>query len=453
MKNSLKVLLMVFWAIVLVGCGGGRPYAPLIEVAATSFTMSGSSPQSVQVGQSAVYTISTANSNVQPAKQTRETDTIGFSVESGLPAGATATFDPTSVAVGGTTTLTVHTAGSTPVGTYTIVVVGTRGSTVQRVNLSLLVSQTFALSASGAQSVDAGNSASFTISENFGAQQRPARSSTPITLSVAGLPTGTTATFTPGSINQGGSSQLTLHTSSNTPPGAYTFTVTGDRDGELRTTTVSLNVSIEFNVNGSAAQTVTAGSPGSFSFTPVQVVASSRGDRDVTMAVVSGVPAGATASFATTTTPLGTADVLTVNTSGETPPGTYTITVSGTLGGRTRTATGTLTVLAPPDFSLSSEGFVNVGLGSPGSVVVNVNSSSPAKGRGANDVTLSVTNGMPVGMSASFAPTTTTIGSTSTVTFSINGSTPIGEYGVTVSGTNGFFTHTTTIFVDVVPAG
>ena len=68
---------------------------------------------------------------------------------SGLPAGATTAFNPASVATSGSSTLTISTGTTTPVGSYTITVQGTSGSLVHAVSLTLVVTgPDFALVAS-----------------------------------------------------------------------------------------------------------------------------------------------------------------------------------------------------------------------------------------------------------------------------------------------------------------
>lgn len=57
----------------------------------------------------------------------------------GLPSGATASFNPGSISVGGSSTLTVSTSASTPAGTYTITVTGTEGSTSTQTTFTLTV--------------------------------------------------------------------------------------------------------------------------------------------------------------------------------------------------------------------------------------------------------------------------------------------------------------------------
>ncbi len=85
----------------------------------------GLSPASgtVQPGQSATVTVNTATTS-------GAAQAVSLSA-SGLPAGATATFNPASVQSGGSSTLTIATSASTPTGTSTITVTGD-GTSVDR---------------------------------------------------------------------------------------------------------------------------------------------------------------------------------------------------------------------------------------------------------------------------------------------------------------------------------
>src|SRR5256712_14050666 len=58
---------------------------------------------------------------------------------SGLPAGTTATFNPSAVTAGGSSTLTMATASSTPVGDYSITVTGTGASASHATTIALAV--------------------------------------------------------------------------------------------------------------------------------------------------------------------------------------------------------------------------------------------------------------------------------------------------------------------------
>ncbi|MFF3906439.1 hypothetical protein ACFYZJ_10585 [Streptomyces sp. NPDC001848] len=61
-------------------------------------------------------------------------------------------------------------------------------------------------------------------------------------LSAAGLPGGATASFSPSSVNAGGSSTLTVATSSSTPAGTYNITVTGTGASATHAVTYTLKV-------------------------------------------------------------------------------------------------------------------------------------------------------------------------------------------------------------------
>ncbi|WP_436502158.1 M28 family peptidase [Actinokineospora sp. HUAS TT18] len=85
---------------------------------------------SVQVGSSATTTVSTTTTG-------GNAQTVTLSA-SGLPSGATATFNPTSVTSGSSSTLTLATSASTPAGTYTVTITGT-GSVTKTATYSLTV--------------------------------------------------------------------------------------------------------------------------------------------------------------------------------------------------------------------------------------------------------------------------------------------------------------------------
>jgi subtilisin family serine protease len=70
----------------------------------------------------------------------------------------------------------------------------------------------------------------------------------------------------------------------------------------------------------------------------------------------SGLPAGATASFAPATVTSGGSSTLTIATSASTPPGTYPVTVTGTGTSGNRSATYTLTVIDGPGGCSGSNG-------------------------------------------------------------------------------------------------
>lgn len=108
----------------LPGCGG---------TVANDFSIATSPASgSVTAGQSATTTVSTA-----VVSGTAQTVTLSAS---GLPTGATAAFNPTSVTAGGTSTLTLTTTTSTPAGSYPITITGTSPSATHTATYTLTVS-------------------------------------------------------------------------------------------------------------------------------------------------------------------------------------------------------------------------------------------------------------------------------------------------------------------------
>ncbi|MER7134547.1 M4 family metallopeptidase, partial [Streptosporangium saharense] len=89
----------------------------------------------------------------------------------------------------------------------------------------------------GSGSVQAGQSASSTVSTTV-----TAGSAQSITLRASGLPSGANASFSPATITAGQTSTLTVTTSSNTPNGTSSITVTADGTEVDKTATYSLTV-------------------------------------------------------------------------------------------------------------------------------------------------------------------------------------------------------------------
>jgi hypothetical protein len=63
-----------------------------------------------------------------------------------------------------------------------------------------------------------------------------------VSLAVAGLPTGTTAVFSPNPVASPGSSTLTVKTTSSTRRGTYTLQITGTSGSLIHKATVTLIV-------------------------------------------------------------------------------------------------------------------------------------------------------------------------------------------------------------------
>ena len=183
------------------------------------------------------------------------TGAVTFSLgPSPLPTGLSGSFNP-NPAPGGSSVLTISASSTAALGAATLNITGTGGGLTRTIPFSLTVNDVatpdFSLSASPPSlAINRGASGTSTINIT-----RTGGFTGNVTLSASGLPSGVTPNF---SVNPatGGSSVLTLSTSSAATLGAATVTVTGTGGGLTRTTTINLTVN---NVSGNGGVTVTSG--------------------------------------------------------------------------------------------------------------------------------------------------------------------------------------------------
>jgi hypothetical protein len=395
-----------------------------IEGTQTGFSL-GAAPvsQSVIAGASTSYTIT-----VTPLAGF--TGDVTFSV-TGLPAGATAQFTPNPAS--SSTSLQVTTSASTPGGTSTLTITGVSGSVTRTATASLTVTAPdFSLGVTpGLRSIAPGQSTSYTIDINpiggFSAN---------VALSVAGLPAGATAEFTPNPA--GGSATLSVTTDGSTPGGSSVLTITGVAGALTRTATASLDVTApNFSLGATpASQSVAQGASTSYSI----AITPSGGFSSPVSLSVSGLPSGASAGF--TPNPTTGASTLVVTAGAATPPGTSTLTITGVSGAMTRTTTVSVTVTVP-DFALDvtpSLRSVAPGAGTTFAVAI-----TPSGGFTGN-VSFSV-SGLPSGATADFSPNPS--GSSATLTVNTTASTPGGAATLTITGVSGALTRTATATLNV----
>ena len=360
----------------------------------------------------------------------------------GLPTGLTASFSPSSLPApgSGSSTLTLTAAATVTPATYNVTVTATGGGVTQTAIVAVTVTAppSFMLAANPTsvtvlRSASAQTTLTVTPSGGFNST---------VTYSASGLPSGVTAGF---------ASNTATFTASNTAAlGTVTVTITGTGGAVTKTTTVALTVTapapaLALTAAPSAASVVRgATAPVGLTVTP------SGGFNSAVTLSTSGLPSGVTASFvpASIAAPGAGTSTVTFSASSTATTGTATVTISASGGGLTKTATVALTVTAPASAIGLTATTSTVSLVRAGNVPVTVAVTTPA-GFG-SAVTLSV-NGLPSGVTASFAPASLPApgSGSSTLTFSASNTATVGTATVTITAAGGGQTKTTTVSLTV----
>lgn len=401
-----------------------------LTIHAQSFTLSGPSTVYMGSGSSAISYVYVYGSYGFSGNVTLST--------SGLPSGVTATWgtNPTS----NTSSLTLKASSSVVPGQYPITITGTSGSLTAQTTFTLIVNApTFSITA---WSIDMGQGVSTNsylyVNSNYGFTGN-------VTLSVSGLPSGMTSTFTNNPIsvaaNGTGSSYLVLTTTSSTPAGTYTLTITGTSGSQTQTRTAQLTIhQPSFNFSGVGYISLGQG----LTTTSNVYVNSAYGFSGNVSLTATGLPTGVTASFSPASVNLssntGGSSVLTLSAGASVVPGTYTITITGTSGSLTQTSTFTLNI-GTPAFTLYAG---STSLGQGASATSNITTYSSYGFSGNINLTVS---GLPTGVTGTFSPNPINLNGysgSSTLTLTADASTAIGSYPVTVTATSGSVTQTTT---------
>jgi subtilisin family serine protease len=161
---------------------------------------------------------------------------------------------------------------------------------------------------------------------------------------------------------------------------------------------------------------------------------------DVSLSV-SGLPTGATASFAPpVVTGGGGASVLTISTTSTTTAGTYALGITGSSGAITHTSAISLVVSPPPDFALSATpSTLTAVAGTTATLAATV---SPLNGF-TGDVSLSVGGLTPTVSTVTMTPAVVAGGSgTSQIAIATLSTATPGSYSLTVTATAGTLVHT-----------
>ena len=423
--------------VTITGTGGGltRTTAIALTVAPAPDFALAASPAAVTVVQGA-----TAQSTVTIVPLNGFAAAVTFSTGP-LPAGVTASFAPPTTA-GPSTTLTFTAAPAAALGPATVTITGTGGGLTRTTTIAVTVAPApdFALTVSPAavtviQGATAGTTVTIAQLNGFSA---------PVTFAASGLPAGVTATFAPPT-TAGPTTSLTFSAALDAALGPATVTITGTGGGLTRTTSVALTVAPapDFTLAASpAAVTVVLESTATSTVTVTPL----NGFAAAVSFSASGLPDGVTATFAP---PSATdASVVTFAASAAAVPGSTTVTITGVGGGLVRSTTVALTVAAPTgDFSLDASPVgltVSVGGSATTTIAITRIDGFPST------ITFSA-SGLPSGVVATFTPPATT-GDSTTLTLTALDTAVTGPATVTITGTGGTFTRTTSITLLVTPA-
>ncbi|MGB7987364.1 MAG: protease pro-enzyme activation domain-containing protein [Terracidiphilus sp.] len=258
-----------------------------------------------------------------------------------------------------------------------------------------------------------------------------------VSFTASGLPTGVTASFSPTSSTT--SSTVSLTAGATAKPGSYTVKVNGTSGTLTASTSLTVVVPTPSFTLSSSASTLNVVEGSSASAT-ISILNPQNFGAPVTLST-SGLPTGVTASYTPATT--NTTSSVSFSASKSATPGTYSVKVSGTVGGVSNSATISLTV-PTPTFTLSS---ASATLSTPigGSATTSVISVVAANGF-TGSVAFTA-NGLPTGVTASFSPTSSA--TSSTVSLKAGSTALPGSYSINLKGTSGSLTASTTITVTV----
>lgn len=378
-------------------------------------------------------------------------------VMSGLPNGVTASPAKFSLASGASQSVTLTADGGATATKATVMFVGISGLVTHSASLALDVTtaalpQDFTLSVlPGTLTLTAGGSGE-TLTVNaapvngFGGT---------VDVSFNGLPSGVTANPVTLSLTPGSPQTVVLTAASNATIGNATLAVAGVSGSLSHTTDVTLTVTApppppDFALSITPnALAITAGETGKPVAANIIDINGFSGNVDV---VLSGLPAGVTASPSSFSVQGGARQAVTFTAAKNTPAESANVTFTATSGSLTHTVNLALSVAeAPPpaDFTLiATPASLSITAGAAGLPVT----LTATPGNGFNDPVAVSMSGLPAGVTAVPATLNLTPGTPQSVTLTAAANATVGKATVTFTGTSGSLTHTASVALTVAAA-
>ncbi|MBL0170458.1 MAG: hypothetical protein IPP90_06935 [Gemmatimonadaceae bacterium] len=269
-----------------------------------------------------------------------------------------------------------------------------------------------------------------------------------VTLDAQGLPAGITASVVPSPVGAAGTTAtVTLSTTVSVPPGSYLFTIRASASGvSERTASATIVITARPSVALALASTTVSVQAGSSGRVIAQLTRVNFSEA-VTLSL-EGAPSGVTAGFGTPTLS-GDTTSLTLSAAFSASPGTYPMVVRARSSLADQTASLTLTVLPPPDFTVSM---------TPSTLSVRQVASGISLARivrtgGFTGAVALTVEGLPAGVSGTFTQPTVS-GDTTSLTLVAAAAAVPGTYALTVRGrASGLPDHTATLALTITPTG
>jgi hypothetical protein len=272
------------------------------------------------------------------------------------------------------------------------------------------------------------------------------------TATVTGLPTGVSISPSTLSLTPGTALPVTLTAAPTAATTTAMLSFSATISGQATSTQGSLSVqaaAADFSLD---VKPTSLSLPSNGTASTVSVLATAVNGFSAGVSVaISGLPSGVTAQPSSLTLTPGTAATLSLTAAAGTAVESGTVTLTGTSGALTHSATLAISVVAPlADFSLAvnptSLGLTIGAAGQP----VQLSSTALDGFTGTVSATLS---GLPAGVTASPASLTLTPGTPQSITLTAGNSAQAGTANVVFTGTSGTLSHTATLALTVAAAG
>jgi hypothetical protein len=375
-------------------------------------------------GQSTTFTVT-----VTPLSGFSGAVSLSLSSGNGFPSGiASGGFSPATISGSGSSTLTMNTTTSATPYALSLTITGTSGSLTHTSSTTLLVN----LAAPTSLTATAGSASQINLSwsASVGATSYHVYRSLVSGGPYDGVACTTATSYTDTTLSASTTYLYVVSAGYTAGPDAG-----GESAYSSEANATTLTSTPNFTLSATpTSRTVAAGGTGSY-----KVTLSPEGGFTGTVSFsVAGLPTGAGASFHPPSLTTSGSTTLRVPTSFSTSAGTYPLTITGTSGQASNTATVTLVVTA--NFAVSvSPPSETITRGNTGTYTVTVTASQGFSGT----VSLTV-SGLPPESMASFNPTSVTNSGPSTLTVQVGPEAPTGTSTLTIKGTSGSLVRSTT---------